>query len=166
MGRLGKDDLESLGEARLDKSDREELFAAQRECSFVFLGDNGWPSGVVMNYLLVEGRFWLTSVEGRAQVRALANDQRVSLVVSSAGSTLRGRRMVAVRGVATLHRDLSSMAWLLDAFAEAFRPADPAPLRQLLDSPNRVVFEVRPVGVSSSHDHRKIPGVRSPGPGR
>jgi hypothetical protein len=162
MGRLGIDDLESLKQARLGRAAREELLDGQLECTFVFLNEEGWPSGVVMNYLRIDGTFWLTAVEGRAHVRALAADPRVTIVVSSAGSTVPGRRMVAFRGRATVHRDLRSQGWLLDAFAQHFRPQDPAPFRALLDSANRVAIEVEPVAVAVSHDHRKIPTAVPP----
>jgi hypothetical protein len=160
------DAMESLGHARLDAPDRDELLDKQVECTFVFEDERGWPSGVVMNYLRHEGTFWLTAVEGRAHVRALATESRVSIVVSSAGSPLPGRRMVAYRGHATVHRDLTGLGWLLDAFADRFRPADPVGFRQLLDTPNRVVIEVVPVAVASSHDHRKLAAAltgREPG---
>lgn len=150
------DALESLAYARLDPSDREELLEKQVECTFVFRDERGWPSGVVMNFLRRTGTFWLTAVEGRAQVRALARDSRVSIVVSGAGTPLVGRRMAAYRGLATVHRDLTDLEWALGAFAERFRPSDPAGFRQLLDTPNRVVIEVVPVAVASSHDHRKV----------
>lgn len=158
MGRLGIDDLESLKGTHLDKADQAELLAAQTECTFVFASDRGWPSGVVMSFIVVNGTFWLTAVEGRGHVRALAADQRVSIVVSSAGSGLAGRRMLSVRGVATVHRDEKTKAWFLDQFTSRLQPEDPVSFRRLLDSPNRVVFEVRPTAVAVSHDQRKIAG--------
>ena len=157
MDQLGKADLESLGPARLDEADQAELLSVQTECSFVFLREDGWPGGVVMNYVMDEGAFWLTAVEGRAHVRALARDARVTVVVSSAGTPLRGRRMVAIRGLAAVHRDPAIVRPWLAEFSSRLRPEDPEALRTLLDSPNRVFVEVRPVAVSVSHDHRKIP---------
>jgi general stress protein 26 len=158
VGRLGIDDLEALQGTRLGKADQQELLSSQSECGFVFTGEQRWPSGVVMSFIVADGHFWLTSVEGRAQVRALAEDPRVSIVVSSAGSGLPGRRMLSVRGVATVHRDADTLAWFLGEFTNRLQPADPVAWRRLLDSPNRVVIEVRPVAVAVSHDQRKIPG--------
>lgn len=158
MGRLGIDDLEALRGTHLDTADQHELLSRQTECGFVFTGEQGWPSGVVMSYVVADGRFWLTSVEGRAQVDALAEDPRVSIVVSSAGSGLPGRRMLSVRGVATVHRDEDTLSWFLGEFTSRLQPGDPVSWRRLLDSPNRVVVEVRPVKVAVSHDQRKIPG--------
>ena len=156
-------DLESMQQARLAAADRAELLATQRECTFVFAGPDGWPSGVVMNYVHEQGRLWLTAVEGRAHVVALAAEPRVSVVVSSAGTELRGRRMVALHGVATVHRDRAFIEPWLDAFAQRWATAGRTEFRRLLDSPNRVVVEVADLRVAVSHDHRRI---RTPGPGR
>jgi len=158
MGKLGVDDLEQLKGTHLDRADQHELLTAQTECTFVFSNDEGWPSGVVMSFIVVDGTFWLTAVEGRAHVRALAADQRVSIVVSSAGSGLPGRRMLSVRGEATVHRDDETKQWFLDQFTSRLQPEDPVAWRKLLDSPNRVVFEVRPTAIAVSHDQRKIAG--------
>ena len=158
MGRLGIDDLEDLKGTYLTGADQEELLSAQTECTFVFAGQGGWPGGVVMSYIVVDGSFWLTTVEGRLQVRALTGDQRVSIVVSSAGSGLTGRRMVSIRGQARVHRDAATLSWFLDQFTARLQSADPASWRRLLDSPNRVVIEVAPTAVAVSHDQRKIAG--------
>jgi nitroimidazol reductase NimA-like FMN-containing flavoprotein (pyridoxamine 5'-phosphate oxidase superfamily) len=158
MGRLGVDDLEQLKGTHLDKADQGELLAAQTECTFVFVGEEGWPSGVVMSFIVVDGTFWLTAVEGRKHVKALDADPRVSIVVSSAGSGLPGRRMLSIRGEGTVHRDDETKQWFLDQFTARLQPEDPVAWRKLLDSPNRVVFEVRPTAIAVSHDQRKIAG--------
>lgn len=163
MGELGRDDLESMREARLAATDRAKLLATQRECTFVFAGPDGWPAGVVMNFVHEDGRFWLTAVEGRAQVVALATEPRVSVVVSGAGTDLPGRRMVALRGVATVHRAREVLDHWLDVFAQRWRTEGVAEFRGLLDSPRRVVIEVADLRVAVSHDHRRI---RTRGPDR
>jgi general stress protein 26 len=158
VGRLGVDDLEALQEARLGTDAQRELLAAQTECTFSFVDPDGWPGAVVMSYLLHQHTFWLTAVEGRAHTRALAHEPRVTVVVSNAGTELPGRRMLAVRGRATVHRDADTKDWFLRAFAARHQPHDPAAFIRLLDSPGRVVFEVRPTAVAASHDSRKIAG--------
>lgn len=158
-GVAGVDDLESMRGARLAADDRAELLAVQRECTFVFAGPDGWPSGVVMNFLHRDDRLWLTAVEGRPQVTALAAEPRVSVVVSGAGTDLPGRRMLALRGLATVHRDRETIHHWLDAFASAWRSRGQAEFRRLLDSPNRVVIEVADLRVAVSHDHRRLGSV-------
>jgi len=156
-------DLESMRQARLAAADRDELLTTQWECTFVFTAPDGWPSGVVMNFLYVDDRLWLTAVEGRAHVVALATEPRVSVVVSSAGTVLRGRKMVALRGIATVHRDRAVLDHWLEVLARGWQPERYAEFHRLLDTSRRVVIEVADLRVSASHDHRKI---RSRDPGR
>lgn len=158
MGRIGIDDLENLRGLRLRGDERDELLAVATECTFVFAGPEGWPSGVVMSFLFADGKFWLTAVRGRAHAEALGADPRVCLVVTSQGTDLVGRRMVAVRGTAVVHEDRETKDWFLPRFAAKVKAADPAEFIRLLDSPKRVVFEVTPTEVSASHDSRKMPG--------
>jgi nitroimidazol reductase NimA-like FMN-containing flavoprotein (pyridoxamine 5'-phosphate oxidase superfamily) len=158
MGRLGVDDLEDLKGTHLDKADQWELLRAQTECTFIFSDAEGHPCGVVMSFFEDGGVFWLTAVEGRHQVKALDRDPHCSIVVSSAGSGLPGRRMLSIRGEGTVHRDDETKQWVLDQFTTRLQPADPVSWRKLLDSPRRVVFEVRPTSILASHDQRKIAG--------
>lgn len=158
MGRIGVDDLEDLRSLKLDRDARAELLRVATECTFVYCGPDGWPAGVVMSFLFEEGRFWLTAVRGRAHAEALSTEPRVTVVVSSQGTPLPGRRMVAVRGTAVVHHDVATKAWFLPRFAAKLGVADPAAFIRLLDSPKRVVFEVTPIGIAASHDSRKMLG--------
>jgi len=158
MSGLGTENLEKLRGTHLEDEDKLELLTTQTECSFVFLNEEGWPTGVVMSFIHVDGTFWLTAVEGRAHVRGADRDDRVSVIVSSAGSGLPGRRMVSARGRVTVHRDRETIEWFLGEFTRRLQPEDPDSWRALLDSPQRVVFEVVPVAKPVSHDQRKIPG--------
>lgn len=158
MGRVGVDDLEDLRSLRLDQARQRELLAAQSECTFVFGDEDGWPSGVVMTYLYEDDTFWLTAVEGRAHTRGLDSDPQVTIVVSNRGTSLPGRRMLAVRGIGTVHRDEETKSWFLDRFTSTHPSGDPKDWRRLLDSPRRVVFKVRVVKVAVSHDSSKMPG--------
>jgi hypothetical protein len=168
MAQAGVDNNEELAGVRLSEADQHELLNTQSECTVVFAGTNGWPSGVVMSFMEDGGTFWLTSVEGRAQTRACADDDRVSIIVSNAGTALEGRRMLAIRGRATLHRDAATKAWFYPRFAAKLAPDDPDAFVKLMDSPKRVILEVRPVAITASHDSRKMAGdgrggAREPG---
>jgi general stress protein 26 len=157
MGELGTKNLEKLTGTHLDDEAQDELLHTQTECSFVFSTQEGWPTGVIMSFIHVDGRFWLTAVEGRRHVKAADRDERVSIIVSSAGA-LPGRRMISVRGRVRVHRDRETIDWFLDEFTHRIQPEGADQWRKLLDSPNRVVFEVVPEGSPTSHDQRKIPG--------
>lgn len=158
MGKIGIDDLEDLQGLRLGKDGQSELINSQSECTFIFNNEAGWPGGVIMTYLEVEGVFWVTAVEGRAHVRGVANDPRVSVVISNAGTGLAGRRMISVRGTAVVHRDAATKAWFLEKFANRHQPADPESFIRLLDSPKRVVIQVHPTAVAVTHDSTRMPG--------
>ncbi|MGM7666589.1 pyridoxamine 5'-phosphate oxidase family protein [Microbacterium sp. A93] len=158
MGRTGQDDLEDLRGLRLGRDAQAELLDAQTECTFVFTNQEGWASGVVMTYLQHEGSFWVTAVDGRIHVRGVEKDPRVSLVISNAGTSLEGRRMVSLRGTAIIHRDAEVKARIIDRFAHRHQPGDPEAFIRLLSSPNRVVIQFHPTAVAVSHDSTRMPG--------
>lgn len=158
MGRLGVDDLEDLATARLSTAGIEELLDTATEATLVFAGPDDWPAGVVVSYVRSGDRIWLTAVEGRGHTDAIRRDDRIGLVVSSAGTGLEGRRMVALRGRARIHTGRDVKAEVLPLLARRLAPADPASMVRLLDSPKRVVIEIRPEAVTASHDSRRIAG--------
>lgn len=158
MGRLGVDDLEDLSTARLDPDGVEELLAAQSECVVSFVDEFGWPRGAVVSFIRATGSLWYAATTGRRHARTVMADPRVTVVVSSAGSGLIGRRMVALRGRARVHSQGPVKERMLRIIAERLAPADPLAMVRLLDSVNRVVVEVVPEGVAVSHDSRKIAG--------
>ena len=158
MAKTGVDNIEDLRGVGLGRDGQAELIAAQTECTFVFTNEHGWPSGVVMSYIELNGSFWVTAVEGRGHVRGVEKDPRVSMVVSNAGTGLAGRRMLSMRGTAVIHRDPATKATFLEAFAARHQPDDPASFIRLLDSSNRVVIEFHPTAVAVSHDSTKLPG--------
>ncbi|MFO7191096.1 MULTISPECIES: pyridoxamine 5'-phosphate oxidase family protein [Thermocrispum] len=162
----GAKDIEDLSRARLAPEGRAELFAEQTECVLSFLED-GLPTAVVLSYLVDEhGHFWFATVEGRRQVRGVDADPRVAVVVSSAGTGLPGRRMVALRGRARVHRDRAVVMDRVRRLAPRLAPGDPEAFVRLLDSPNRVVIEVVPTEVTASHDSTRLAGDGRGGPAR
>ena len=158
MGKIGVDDLENLKPLKLDPEARAHLLATQTECTFIFAAASGWPRGVVMSFMHDKDSFWFTATTDRAHVSSLAGDPRVSLVISSTGTNTTGRQMLAIRGVAIVHKSDEVKNWFFPHFAKRLAPKDPGSFVRLLDSPNRVVIEVQQVAVSASHDSRKMPG--------
>jgi hypothetical protein len=157
MGRVGIDDIEDLRGLKLDRDGQLELLDNATECTFVFSSPEGWPSGVVMSFLHDDDRFWLTAVRGRAHAKAVLRDSRVTLVVSSAGTPL-ARRMLSVHGQVHVHDDRRTKDWFFPRFARRLAPADPDAFVRLLDSHDRVVFEMVPTRLAASHDSRRMPG--------
>lgn len=157
-GRPGEKDIEDLSPARMDLEAQRALCEAQTEAVLGFLQDE-LPTAVVMSFLVdAQGHFWFATVEGRRQVRGIAADPRVSVAVSSTGTDLEGRRMLAVRGTATVHRDRTLVMDVVARLAPRLAPEDPAAFVRLLDSPHRVVVEVVPTRVTASHDSSRLAG--------
>lgn len=154
----GRKHIEDLSQARLDVTGQHELWDAQTESVLTFLQD-GLPTAVVMSYQVDEqGHFWFATVEGRRQVRGVDSDPRVAVVVSNTGTDLPGRRMVALRGEARVHRDRDVVLPTIRRLAPRLAPDDPDAFVRLLDSPHRVVIEVVPTRVTASHDSTRLAG--------
>ena len=162
--RPGEKHIENLAEARLSVVGQQELWDAQTEGVLTFLQD-GLPTAVVMSYLVdAQGHFWFATVEGRRQVRGVDADPRVAVVVSNTGTDLPGRRMVALRGEAVVHRDRAVVMDAVTRLAPRLAPNDPEAFVRLLDSPNRVVIEVAPTRITASHDSSRLAGDGRGGP--
>lgn len=133
----------------LDDAAESELLRQQAECTFIWGNKEGHPVGVVMNYVFLDGRFWLTASGQRARVAAVRRDPRVSITISSLGSAITTRKSLTYKGQCVVHEDADTKAWFYPALAAVVRRGDPkaqAAFVQHLDSPRRVVFEVVPEG--------------------
>jgi general stress protein 26 len=166
MDRVGERDLERMDLAPLEDDDIHELVTMASECTFLFTDADGWPAGVTMSYLYLDGLFWLTAVTSRQHVRAVERDARVGMVISNSGMALSGRRMVRMKGRATLHRDRATLDAMLPLISVKLSPDTAERFRQLLDSPNRVLIRVEPVAFPQTHDSRKVGGDGRGGPRR
>ena len=132
----------------LDSDDELELLAAQTECTLIWAGKEGWPMGVIVNFIHRDGRFWLTASEERPRIASIRKDPRVSIAVTSKGSAVKERRSITYKCMAEVHTDRETLDWVLPEFAAAMRPGEPEKaeaFRQMLDSPERVVLELVPV---------------------
>jgi len=161
-------DWEDVRGFGLDPADEAALLAAQTECTFVWTGATGHPVGVIMNYIFRQGRFWLTASRARKRIAAMARDPRVSIVISSKGSSVAARQSLTYLGRCLVHDDAATKAWFYPDFAAAMRPQDPrraAAFRDQLDSPNRVVLEVVPgrrIGFDGAKMWRASPPLAAP----
>ena len=142
-------DYEDVTVYSLDETAEAELLAKQAECTFIWSNSSGHPLGVIMNYVFRDGSFWLTASSQRARVPAVRRDPRVSIVVSSLGSSIEARKSLTYKGQCVIHQDEATSAWFYPALAAAVRPGDPqaqAAFVRHLDSPRRVVLEIVPEG--------------------
>jgi nitroimidazol reductase NimA-like FMN-containing flavoprotein (pyridoxamine 5'-phosphate oxidase superfamily) len=137
---------EEVTQFTLEAEDCENLLKAQTECTFIWRMRDGWPIGVIMSYVWRDGKAWMTASSQRPRIAAVRRDDRVSIVVSSAGTKL-SPRTVTIRGRCRIHEDEETKRWFYPALANALIPD--SDVRQgrfikMLDSPRRVVMCIEP----------------------
>lgn len=141
-------DYEDVTVYGLGAAEETALLVTQRECTFTWTNREGWPVGVTMSFVFVDDRFWLTASGQRKRIAAVRRDPRVSIVVSSAGTSLPPNRTVTYKGRCRVHDDETTKRWFYPALAAALHPSDAERAEvfaRFLDSPRRVVLEVEPV---------------------
>jgi hypothetical protein len=135
----------------LDSAREQELFAKQNECVFMWTTKAGEPVGVVMCYLLKEGKFWLCLTENRARVAAVRRDPRTCICISSAGTDMKTGKAISYKGTTRVHaHDAPEVrGWFFDAFARRLHRGNNmekiAAIAADLDIADRIVFEFAPV---------------------
>jgi hypothetical protein len=145
MADLKMRNYEEVAQFQLDRAACERLLKTQTECTFCWRTAGGWPLGIIMSYVWRDDQIWMTASAQRPRVAAVRLDDRVSVVVSSAGTSL-PPQTVTLRGRCRLLDDAATKAWFYPALAEVLIPGDT--VRQgrfvaMLDSPRRVIMAVR-----------------------
>lgn len=142
-------DWEDVRAYTLEQEQERELLERQTECTFIWLGRDGHPLGVIMNFIFRRGSFWLTATELRPRIAAVRRDPRVSVAVTSKGSGIPVSKSLTYKGNCVVHDDDETKAWFYPEFAGVLRPGAPdaaASFAAHLSSPGRVVLEVVPEG--------------------
>jgi hypothetical protein len=140
------ENYEEVSQFNLTSGDQETLLKTQNECVLVWRTADGWPVGVVMSYLWQDRKVWLTASGQRPRVAAVRRDDRVSVVVSSAGTNA-PPATVTIKGRCTIFEDLETKRWFYPALAAVLIPRNEkrqAGFVRMLDSPRRVVMRVTP----------------------
>ena len=141
------EDFEDVSQFGLSVERERVLYDKQTECTFMWTNKAGQPVGVIMNYVVREGSFWLTATRRRARIAAVERDPRVAIAISSRGTDIGVSQSVTHKGIATVHDDQATKDWFYPALATAVRPDSVSQQQSFvdhLDSPGRVVIEVRP----------------------
>lgn len=141
------EDFEDVSTYALTPERERVLYAKQTECTFMWTNRAGEPVGVIMNYVVRDGAFWLTATRRRARIAAIERDPRVAIAISSRGTDIGVSQSVTHKGIATVHDDRATKEWFYEALAAAIRPQSADERRAFvehLDSPGRVVIEVTP----------------------
>lgn len=141
------EDYEDVSVFTLSGDREATLLDKQTECCFMWTTRVGEPVGVIMNFVYRDGSFWLTATRRRKRIAAIERDPRVALAISSRGTDIGISQAVTYKGSAVLHDDERTKAWFYPALAARVRPASAsqqAAFAEHLDSPGRVVIEVKP----------------------
>ncbi len=141
------DNYEDVSVYTLDDTTEEELLVAQNELTFIWSNKEGWPVGVIMSFVFRDGRFWCTASSQRKRVAAVRRDPRVSVVITSKGSSMGANKALTYKGSCVIRDDEETKQWFYPALAAAINPDDPDRARRFakfLDSPRRVIFEITP----------------------
>ncbi len=140
-------DAEHLEDCWLDDDLRERLLNTQIECTFIWTNKAGQPFGVAMSYLWRNGSIWLTAATTRPRVAAIRRTGYAAVMISSVGTDIGPGKTVSLRGPCIVHDDRATRDWMLPELANAVRPDNPAgaaAFLEHLDSPGRIVIEVKP----------------------
>jgi Pyridoxamine 5'-phosphate oxidase len=130
-------------------SDERELtlLDKQTECTFMWTTNTGDPVGVIMNFVHLDGHFWLTCTRRRKRVPAIEARPRVAVAITSRGTDIGISQAVTYKGTATVLDDRDTLTWFYPLLAARVRPGDPDKQTAFvhhLDSPGRVVIRIRP----------------------
>ena len=157
------DSYEDVSTFHLDDEREQALHSAQTECTFMWTTKDGDPVGVIMNYLLHDGRFWVTCTKRRKRVAAVAARPRVALAVTSRGTDIGVSQAVTYKGDAIIHESDEVKEWFYPALAARVRPESQERQDAFvhhLDTPGRVVIEIRPtarIGFDAENMFRNSP---------
>ena len=130
-----------MSDAQIDR-----LMTQASECVLMWSTKDGWPVGVTHAFVWKDGKVWLTFAAHRHRAAAIRRDNRVTVAVSGvAARDVPGA--ATMKGRATFHEDDATKAWFYPALAAKVRPdseADKQAFEDLLDSPLRVILEIKP----------------------
>jgi general stress protein 26 len=131
----------------LDPDKQEELLNTHRECVFNWCTQDNWPMGVIMSYVWMDGRVWLTAGAHRHRISAVRRNPKVSVVITSTGTPLGPGKTITIKGRCVIHEDRETKDKFYPAFSRHLNPDSEERAKffqEFLDSPLRVVLEVIP----------------------
>ena len=142
------DAYEELQRYALSGPQREQLLSEALECSVTWVGDDGWPMGVIHWFVWERGRFFVTSGSRRTRVAALRARPQSCVIVSGAGTELGPSLSVSAPTRAVVHDEEETLRWFataLSAKAHRGQPALAARFEKMLTETERVVIELEPL---------------------
>jgi general stress protein 26 len=141
------DSYEDVSMFTLSGEREATLLDKQTECTFMWTTSTGDPVGVIMNFVYLEGAFWLTCTRRRKRVPAIEARPRVAVAITSRGTDIGISQAVTYKGDAEVLDDAATRAWFYPVLAAKVRPGDADKQEAFvshLDSPGRVVIKITP----------------------
>jgi len=130
----------------------EQIMHNSNECVLMWSTKDGWPVGVTHAFVWHGGKIWLTFAAHRHRAAAIRRDNRVSVVVSSAGYRQPSESLpsgaITFKGHGEFHDDDATKQWMYRALSSKLNRGNAAGQEffyKMLDSPLRVVLAVTPV---------------------
>jgi Pyridoxamine 5'-phosphate oxidase len=157
------DSYEDVSVFTLSDDREHQLLDAQTECTFMWTTATGDPVGVIMNYVVRDGKFWITCTRRRKRVAAVAARPRVAIAVSSRGTAIGVSQAITYKGDAVIHDDAETLVWFYAALAARVRPESAERQQAFIDhlrTPGRVVIEIVPtqrIGFDAENMFRNSP---------
>ena len=99
------ENYEDVRSYTMDDDVLERLLGEQTELNFMWGTKDHWAVGVFMSFVWRDGSFWLTLTTQRARMRAIERDPRVSVAVSSVGTSLGRQKSATAKGRVIIHDD-------------------------------------------------------------
>ncbi len=161
------DSYEDVSVFGLSDTRERRLLDAQTECTFMWTNRAGEPVGVIMNFVMRDGSFWVTCTRQRKRVPAVMARPRVALAITSRGTDIGISQTVTYKGTATVHDDDATKAWFYPALAARVRPGDDtaqAAFCDHLDTDGRVIIEIEPdvrIGFDAEQMFKNSPAGRT-----
>jgi hypothetical protein len=141
------DSYEDVSMFGLAEEREKALLDAQTECCFMWTTKDAEPVGVIMNYVVHDGRFWVTCTRRRKRVAAVEARPRVAIAITSRGTDIGTSQALTYKGTAGGHDDEQTKTWFYPALAARVRPEKPeqqAAFVEHLSTGGRVVIEIVP----------------------
>ena len=130
---------------------REFLLSRGSECAVVWTTAEGWPVGVMHNYIWKDGRFWVQCTTGRSRVAAMSARPHTSIIFAADD-----QQTITAKTIAHLHRAGTPHGkWFFEAIGRLCLPLQMGVSEitqehidtfiKQTDTPDRVIIEFEPV---------------------
>src|SRR4029450_711903 len=128
---------------RLSPDERAAFFRERKKTALATIDKDGFPHIVAMNYVVLDGAFYMTSYGKAQKVVNIRRNPKVALMIE-AGDEYAELRGVMIRGRCEILDDEASVRAAFEARAGAQASASPVQPGARGSAPKRAVLKMRP----------------------